>query len=748
MTHALRPSLLIGLAFAFLPLAQGQSFQQWNEWGDAAMAAGDHYGASRFYAGALELEPGKMDLQWKAAEACRWSHQYDKAAALYARVVGKDHQKRYPDALFWYAEMLMCDGDHAEAERQWKKLLLRQQDDNAFQTIRARNALLGCELARQEPAPDAPVLEHLESPINTFDSEFGGRTDKEGTLFFNTLRGKVNKNEEVEDTTTYRVAIYKAQAGVEGWSAPGPALAEVQLEGDNANVAWSGDGRHLYFTRCAPGAGCRIMVSEIRDGKPTPPMDLEGIGDGHSTQPMVVEQNGIERMYFTSDREGGMGGMDIWTGVLKGAVIEKVVPLGPPVNTIGNEVSPFYDATGNVLYFSSDLLPGIGGYDIFTASHGPMGWSLPRNVGKPLNGPANDLYPYLDRERGIGFITSNRKGSLARKGATCCNDLYSFDLPGAGPTVVAATDTATTPLAVQRITSLREKLPVRLYFHNDEPEPRSRDTLTRQDYASTYRAYKALLPDYHAAHAQDPEGRQAVDDFFVNEVDDGFNDLNDFIALLGEALGEGQRIHLVVRGFASPLAKSDYNKNLSLRRIQSMINYLRIVQGGAFVPYLDGTAANGARLTLEKAPFGEDRSAKGVSDELEDLKGSVYSVGASRERRIESEQVLMGRSAGVLEADQATHDLGTMRAGTEQDVRFTVRNAGTDRLTLLGSEADCGCTTAVIGRTELMPGESTVIEVHFNGRAPQGPFSRTVHIRTNGVPETVDLTITGTIADP
>ena len=82
-----------------------QTVEQWLKWGDAAMAQQEYYGASRFYSGALEIEPGRMALQWKQAEASRLSNQYDKAADLYERVYRKDQGRTYPDALRWLGEM-------------------------------------------------------------------------------------------------------------------------------------------------------------------------------------------------------------------------------------------------------------------------------------------------------------------------------------------------------------------------------------------------------------------------------------------------------------------------------------------------------------------------------------------------------------------------------------------------------------------------------------------------------------------
>ncbi|HRQ86393.1 MAG TPA: hypothetical protein PLV70_14910, partial [Flavobacteriales bacterium] len=145
--------------------------------------------------------------------------------------------------------------------------------------------------------------------------------------------------------------------------------------------------------------------------------------------------------------------------------------------------------------------------------------------------------------------------------------------------------------------------------------------------------------EYDSAWKAKPGDTTAFDAFFTRQVEGNFNLLNDFISLLEQALAEGQQITLQVRGYASPLAKSDYNKNLSLRRIESLVHFLERTNGGAFLPYLNRTAPNGGTLTVVKRPFGKSTADSAVSDRLDDLRNSVYGVGAAKERRIEIEEV-------------------------------------------------------------------------------------------------------------
>lgn len=637
-------SLALPCALAALLTAAAQSAEQFITWGDRAMAAGEHYGASRYYGEALKQTPGTMALQWNYAEACRLSNQYAEAALYYDRVQQKDHARKHPQALRWLAEMQMSTGRYKEAATTWAKAKQRERKKDSFIARRADNGLEGCRQAEQWSAdPDQQVeLAHLPMPVNSYDSEFGARTGPDSALYFTSLRGELDADGAVQDTASYQARIFRTQEDDGSWTPPLPLPGPVNNGSNNANSSWSADGRWFYFSREeAPGEfGIRALDLHQPNDTGTVVLRMPGYT---VTQPMVAVHEGTELLFFASNMPGGAGGMDLWRGMLIGPRLFDHAPLPAPVNTPGNEVTPYLDAAKDMLYFSSDFLPGMGGYDLFKSLLTAAGPGVPINLGLPFNSPANDLYPEVNEVAGTGGFTSNRTGSFARKGETCCNDLYRFRYPRAVAAVPLPPDTAppatVSEVQARRITSLREKLPIRLYFHNDEPDPRSWDTTTTLDYGETFRGYQALKPAYDSAWSSVANGSAAFDAFFAEQVTGGYAQLNDFIALLREALDEGQQITLQVRGYASPLAKSDYNRNLSLRRIESLVLYLARTQQGALLPYLRGTAPNGGRLTVEKRPFGKSTADRSVSDRLDDLQHSVYSVGAAKERRIEIEQV-------------------------------------------------------------------------------------------------------------
>ena len=735
-------SLLLLLLLLRASCSIAQSLEQWTAWGNAAFARGEHYGATRFYNGALAIDGGRMSLQWKQAEACRLSNQYDRAAEFYEKVHRKDMGRTHQTALRWLAEMQLCTGQYTEAEATWRKVLQKEKDKSSFTARRAENALAGCAMARDSSKVRKEiVLSHLPQPLNTYDSEFGARRGPDSLLYFASLRGEVNEEGEVEDTASYRTALYRSRGRNNTWEAPAMLAGGTKGHGDNANATWSLDGKWFLFTRCDAGTPCRIHIAPVTTNGIGKAQVLPGIGDTlHSTQPMVVLWDAREMLLFVSDRPGGEGGTDIWQGELHGGDVKYLNPLGRPVNTPGDERTPWYDNVTNSIWYSSDFLPGHGGYDIFSAAFGDDVFANPVNAGRPINGPANDLYPVYDPERGEGWLTSNRVGSFAAKGETCCNDLYRFEFSAEKTEVIAQIPEPIRRLThVEKLTALGERFPLKLYFHNDEPEPRSWATTTPQTYGETYEHYKVLQPTYESENP-DPV---IIRSFFVEKVDHGFAQLSDLIEALEPVLAGGRSVVLEVRGHASPLARNDYNRNLSMRRIESLRNHLRTVRSGLLGPYMEQSDSSRASLTIRELPFGEERSSRGVSDELRDLRNSVYSREAAAERRIEVVAFHLSEPESEALFERHVMQLGDLPQGVERTIRFMVRNGSDKPLELLQARADCGCTTAALPKGKIPVGESVDIEVIFSGRAPDGPLRRTVTVETDGIPKRFELVIEG-----
>jgi len=131
----------------------------------------------------------------------------------------------------------------------------------------------------------------------------------------------------------------------------------------------------------------------------------------------TISQDG-NYLYFSSDMPGGQGSMDIWVCKKDSSGWSKPQNLGPDINTSGNEEFP-YLRKDDILFFSSDGLPGFGGLDIFSAKKISGQWVLKQNEGLGLNSFADDFGVFfIDNTK--GYVSSNRDGGMGS------DDIYKF----------------------------------------------------------------------------------------------------------------------------------------------------------------------------------------------------------------------------------------------------------------------------------------------------------------------------------
>jgi outer membrane protein OmpA-like peptidoglycan-associated protein len=182
-------------------------------------------------------------------------------------------------------------------------------------------------------------------------------------------------------------------------------------------------------------------------------------------------------------------------------------------------------------------------------------------------------------------------------------------------------------------------LPVVLYFDNDHPNPRTTTPVTKLSYGETFTSYIGKQSEFFNAYYKGNQEVSAdkaneISEFFTNDVQKGYDKLLNFSSLLFNYLEEGYNLEMVLEGYASPLAATDYNRNLTARRVSSVANHLFNFNGGVLRKYLQ----NG-QLRLRVEPYGESQAATAVSDDGLNRKLSVYSVAASRERRVQIKEV-------------------------------------------------------------------------------------------------------------
>jgi len=396
------------------------------------LAEQDYYNALEWFEKAYEerneasLVPIIADLHYKLRD-------YNRAERWYTRLFRRDEEGQYDDLRFRYGRILKMNGMYEEAIGELQQFINYTNNDT-LRTL-ARNELTGAEMGLEMPnTTQGATVEHAGRDLNSPFSEYSAVPGRDGNTVYFTSFGDTREAivfDEVKEE--YFARAFTSTKGERGWEDPVALSDEINRPGFHiGNVAISPDGNTLFFTR-AQLQGNTLEDSKIHysiggEGSWGAAREVAGVnGDYIAKQPSVGELFGREVLFFVSDMAGGYGGFDIYYATRLGeGEYGDPVNLGPVINTVGDEETPYYrDGT---LYFSSTGHPGIGGYDIFYSGWNGERWSDPANMGKAYNTSLDDRYFTLDKDGYTGFLTSNRPGGRSTHGRTCCDDIYTVSI--------------------------------------------------------------------------------------------------------------------------------------------------------------------------------------------------------------------------------------------------------------------------------------------------------------------------------
>ncbi len=392
----------------------------------ASFKAGEYYDAIDLFKNAYSKtnksdKASRTDLVYMIAECYRLTNDPKNSETWYKLAVRSTFSK--PEAQFRLAESLKKNGKYQLAIDELKKYKqIAPSDARADQEIRA------CELAldwlRNPEAYKVDEIKDLNSRKSDFSPAYA-RNDFE-EIYFTSARDEATGNKTHGATGQSFTDIFESRIDKKSkWSTPVP-VEGINSEFEEGTPCFASDYKELYFTRCDAGKrekkGCVIMFSTRKGDKWSPPKNLGILPDSMVVAHPAVTNDGLT-LYFVSNMAGGLGGKDIWiiTRANEGDGWSKPRNAGPDINTPGNEVFPYIRDDGT-LYFSSDGQIGMGGLDIFKAIPQPDGSWLVQNMKPPVNSFADDF--------GIAFQDGSEKGifSSTRKGKGD-DDLYSFELP-------------------------------------------------------------------------------------------------------------------------------------------------------------------------------------------------------------------------------------------------------------------------------------------------------------------------------
>ncbi len=391
------------------------------------LAAKDYYNALEWYEKCYD-ERKEKEMGFKIAQLHFELRDYVAAEKWFGRA-SKIRKNPFPEARLMFAKMQKMNGKYPEAVEELQQFIADSQDEKLKKI--AERELEGARLATKLLEPNDMKIANAGANVNTPASDYSPALLNANDMYFAALTGDKPVTLDGKEGN-YQSKIYTASRSTGGgWSKAELLSAEINREGfHTGNPSFSPDGKRMFFNRSILN-GNVLGESEIYMSKKTPdgwapPLKVEGVNGKYiAKHPMVGELFGKEVLFFVSDMEGGHGGFDVYYATYQGEdKYDLPVNLGTVVNTPDDEATPFY--RDGKLFFSSNGLPSLGGFDIYFSSWNGATWSKPTNMGKGYNSGADDLYYTSDKDGYNGLFVSNRVGGKSLKSKTCCDDIYTF----------------------------------------------------------------------------------------------------------------------------------------------------------------------------------------------------------------------------------------------------------------------------------------------------------------------------------
>ena len=278
-------------------------------------------------------------------------------------------------------------------------------------------------------APLELEIRNMGAMINSPQHDYCPLVTADGNTMYFTSRREGTTGSLRDPNGQYMEDIYVARRVDEVWSNATNAGVPLNTIVQDATVGLSPDGEGMIIYRTSAGlASGDLYETRRQDGLWQMPTLMTDQINGTAHEPSASISPDGNEVYFTSDREGGFGGRDLYRiRRLPNGEWSFPLNLGPQINTAYDEDAPFIHSDGMTLFFSSTGHNTMGGYDIFKSAlvdADMNGWSVPENMGYPLNTVNDDIYFCMSEDGTTGYFSSERQGGLGAQ------DVYQVNFPG------------------------------------------------------------------------------------------------------------------------------------------------------------------------------------------------------------------------------------------------------------------------------------------------------------------------------
>lgn len=412
------------------------------------LAIGEYYDAATEFKKAYQSTSTK-EREKRGQRALKMARCYAKINQTQSAMGGYRNAIRYKQAelddQLAYARLLLKNGEYKNAAKELQAVKDTLQaigewyrstegtNKSKKLTDRAQLTENGLISAQNAPQWKEQGSRYTVKRMDVFNSRradyspmlFGDDFDR---LYFTSTRNDAQGDELSGITGTKPADIFVSEKDDKGkWSRPEVVQGGLNTDYDEGACSFSADGREMYLTVCQTDPSypryAQIMKSSRSDASWGKPSEVKISNDTLSGYAHPAISPDGQWLYFCSDMPGGKGGLDIWRVRLTTSGIGGVENLGDPINTPGDEMFPAFRPNGD-FYFSSNGHPGMGGLDIFIATIDPKTRHyVLEHPGYPLNSQGDDFGMTFEGPYNRGYFCSNRGDGRG------WDHIYSFENP-------------------------------------------------------------------------------------------------------------------------------------------------------------------------------------------------------------------------------------------------------------------------------------------------------------------------------
>ncbi len=374
--------------------------------------------AQNLYEQLLQKQPDIAEAHLHLGQIYGFQRQPERTRFHYQRAVALDSASPESAAAFQWLGRDTFQREHYDSAQVYLNKALPYYPERSNLALVTRKWLASARFA--EEAVQHPLninKRSLGDTVNFLTAQFFPvLTADNETLIFTGLTPERDEN------------MYITHRTKSGWEEPEELSKNINTINNEGTCTISADGRTLVFTACnRPDTygGCDLFFTK-KEGKDwlVPQNMGDVVNSNHwESQPSLSADGSV--LYFTSDRPGGIGKSDIWQTTLD-SVGHWQAPrnLGSTVNTSDDENAPFIHANGHTLFYASNGIPGMGGFDLFISQRTDTLWNQPVNLGYPINTVADQVGMYISSDGKTAYYTDDRVGAEGRRAT-----LYEFDIP-------------------------------------------------------------------------------------------------------------------------------------------------------------------------------------------------------------------------------------------------------------------------------------------------------------------------------